>query len=145
MAVLLAGLWYLVEKTLIGKQMRAVAFDKKAAALMGINVDRVIAVTFAIGPALAGVSGILFAMNYGILQSPFLGFFPGIKAFVAAVLGGIGSLPGAVVGAMIMGTTEVFANSVDSNLGFAAAFVILILILLIKPTGLLGKGEQEKV
>ena len=145
LAVMLFVLWFLVEKTLIGKQMRAVAFDKKTAALMGIDVDRIISLTFMIGPALAGVAGILYAMNYGILQSPFLGFFPGIKAFIAAVLGGIGSLPGAVIGSFLMGTTEVFANSVDSNLGFAAAFMILIVILLIKPTGILGKKEIDKV
>ena len=84
-------------------------------------------------------------MNYGILQSPFLGFYPGLKAFIAAVLGGIGSLPGAVLGAFLMGTTEVFANSIDSNLGFAAAFVVLIVILLIRPTGILGKKEIDKV
>jgi branched-chain amino acid transport system permease protein len=145
LAVLLAVLWFLVEKTLIGKQMRAVAYNHDAAALMGIDVNRIISFTFAIGPALAGVSGILYAMNYGVLQSPFLGFFPGMKAFIAAVLGGIGSLPGAVIGAFIMGISEVFANSIDSNLGFAAAFIILIVILLVKPTGILGKAEQEKV
>ena len=145
LAVLLAGLWLLVEKTLLGKQMRAVAFDKKTASLMGIDIDRIISAAFIIGPALAGVSGILYGMNYGILQSPFLGFFPGIKAFIAAVLGGIGSLPGAVIGAFIMGISEVFANSIDSNLGFAAAFVILIIILLIKPTGIMGKSDSEKV
>jgi branched-chain amino acid transport system permease protein len=144
-AILLLGLWFLIEKTLIGKQMRAVSQDMKTASLMGINVNRVIAFTFVLGPALAGVSGVLYGVNYGILQSPFLGFFPGIKAFIAAVLGGIGSLPGAVVGAMVMGTTEVFANSVDSNLGFAAAFVVLIVILLFKPNGLMGKKEIEKV
>jgi branched-chain amino acid transport system permease protein len=143
--VLLFGLWFLVEKTLMGKQMRAVAYDHDTAALMGIDVNRTISMTFAIGPALAGVSGILYAMNYGVLQSPFLGFFPGMKAFIAAVLGGIGSLPGAVIGAFIMGISEVFANSVDSNLGFAAAFIILIIILLVKPTGIFGKSEQEKV
>jgi branched-chain amino acid transport system permease protein len=143
--IMLVALWILVEKTLIGKQMRAVAFDSKTASLMGINVDRIITTTFMIGPALAGVSGILYAMNYGVLQSPFLGFWPGIKAFIAAVLGGIGSLPGAVLGAFIMGTTEVFANSINSNLGFAAAFLILIVILLIRPSGLLGKKENEKV
>lgn len=145
MGILLLGLWFLVEKTLIGKQMRAVSFDKKVSSLMGIDVNRIISVTFMIGPALAGVSGILYSMNYGILQSPFLGFYPGIKAFIAAVLGGIGSLPGAVVGALIMGVSEVFANSLDSNLGFASAFVILIIILLLKPTGILGKSENEKV
>jgi branched-chain amino acid transport system permease protein len=143
--LLLLGLWYLVEKTLVGKQMRAVAYDHDAASLMGIDVNRVISLTFVIGPALAGVSGVLYAMNYGVLQSPFLGFFPGMKAFIAAVLGGIGSLPGAVIGAFIMGISEVFANSVDSNLGFAAAFIILIVILLVKPTGILGRSEQEKV
>ncbi len=145
LAVMLAVLWYLVEKTLIGKQMRAVAFDVKTASLMGIDVNRVIAFTFMVGPALAGVSGVLYAMNYGVLQSPFLGFFPGLKAFIAAVLGGIGSLPGAVIGAFLMGTTEVFANAINSNLGFAAAFMVLIVILLIKPTGLLGRKEIEKV
>jgi branched-chain amino acid transport system permease protein len=144
-ALLLSLLWFLVEKTLIGKQMRAVACNHDAASLMGIDVNRVISFTFAIGPALAGVSGILYAMNYGVLQSPFLGFFPGMKAFIAAVLGGIGSLPGAVIGAFIMGISEVFANSIDSNLGFAAAFIILIVILLVKPTGILGTSEQEKV
>jgi branched-chain amino acid transport system permease protein len=145
LSIILAVLWYLVEKTLLGKQMRAVAFDIKSASLMGIDVNRIIAITFMIGPALAGVSGVLYAMNYGVLQSPFLGFFPGLKAFIAAVLGGIGSLPGAVVGAFLMGTTEVFANAVDSNLGFAAAFMVLIVILLIKPTGIFGKKEIEKV
>lgn len=145
LAVLLVLLWFLVEKTLIGKQMRAVAFDKKASLLMGINVDRIIAMTFFIGPALAGVSGILYSMNYGVLQSPFLGFFPGMKAFIAAVLGGIGSLEGAVIGAFIMGISEVYANSIDSNLGFAAAFMILIIILLFRPSGIMGKKEIEKV
>jgi branched-chain amino acid transport system permease protein len=145
LALILFALWFLVEKTLIGKQMRAVACNHEVASLMGIDVNRTISFTFAIGPALAGVSGILYAMNYGVLQSPFLGFFPGMKAFIAAVLGGIGSLPGAVIGAFIMGETEVFANSVDSNLGFAAAFIILIVILLVKPTGILGKPDQEKV
>ena len=144
-AVLLFALWFLVEKTLMGKQMRAVAYNHDVASLMGIDVNRIISITFAIGPALAGVSGILYAMNYGVLQSPFLGFFPGMKAFIAAVLGGIGSLPGAVIGAFIMGISEVFANSIDSNLGFAAAFIILIIILLVKPTGILGRSEQEKV
>lgn len=143
--LLLLLLWFLVEKTLLGKQMRAVAFNHDAAALMGIDVNGIIALTFVIGPALAGASGILYAMNYGVLQSPFLGFAPGMKAFIAAVLGGIGSLPGAVIGAFIMGISEVFANSVDSNLGFAAAFIILMVILLVKPTGILGKSEQEKV
>jgi len=145
LALLLGLLWLLVQKTMTGRQMRAVAYNLRVASLMGIDVDRVIGMTFVIGSAIAGVSGILFAMNYGILQSPFLGFTPGLKAFIAAVLGGIGSLPGAVIGALVMGVTEVFANSVDSNLGFAAAFLILIVILIIRPTGIMGRRETEKV
>jgi branched-chain amino acid transport system permease protein len=144
-SILLFCLWFFVEKTLTGKQMRAVAYNHHVASLMGIDVNKIISLSFAIGPALAGVSGILYAMNYGVLQSPFLGFFPGLKAFIAAVLGGIGSLQGAVIGAFIMGISEVFANSIDSNLGFAVAFIILIVILLVKPTGIMGKTEQEKV
>ncbi|MDD5675008.1 MAG: branched-chain amino acid ABC transporter permease [Chitinivibrionales bacterium] len=143
--LMLLLLWFIVEKTLVGKQMRAVACNTGVAALMGINVDNIITLTFCIGPALAGVAGVLYAVNYGILQSPFLGFTPGIKAFIAAVLGGIGSLPGAVLGALLLGVTEVFANAVDSNLGFALAFVILIVMLLVRPAGLLGKKEIEKV
>ncbi|MCG8569385.1 MAG: branched-chain amino acid ABC transporter permease [Spirochaetes bacterium] len=144
-AILLALLYYIVNHTMIGKQMRAVSFDKNSAALMGINVNRVISYTFVIGPALAGASGILFGMKYGILQSPYLGIWPGWKAFIAAVLGGIGNLPGAVLGSYIMGISEIYATSVNSDLGFGVSFAILILILVLKPTGLLGKLQPEKV
>ena len=144
-AVLLIGLFYLVHYTMIGKKMRAVSFDKPTASLMGINVDRTISFTFLIGTALAGASGVLHGMTYGLAQSPALGIWPGWKAFIAAVIGGIGNIPGAVVGAYLMGISEVYATSINSNLGFGIAFAILIIILIVKPTGLLGKKTQEKV
>ena len=138
-------LFWFVNKTLIGKQMRAVAFDKPTASLMGINIDIVISAAFIVGPALAGAGGILYGTTYGMLASPFLGIWPGLKAFIAAVLGGIGNIPGAVLGAYIMGISEAFATSVNSNLGYGIAFAILIGILLIRPSGLLGKFMPEKV
>ncbi len=144
-AVLLFGLFYLVHYTMIGKKMRAVSFDKPTASLMGINVDRTISFTFLIGTALAGASGVLHGMTYGLAQSPALGIWPGWKAFIAAVIGGIGNIPGAVVGSYLMGISEVYATSINSNLGFGIAFAILILVLIVKPTGLLGKKTQEKV
>jgi len=144
-AVLLFGLFYLVHHTMIGKKMRAVSFDKPTASLMGINVDRTISFTFLIGTALAGASGVLHGMTYGLAQSPALGIWPGWKAFIAAVIGGIGNIPGAVVGSYLMGISEVYATSINSNLGFGIAFAILILVLIVKPTGLLGKKTQEKV
>ena len=144
-SVLLLGLLYLVHKTMIGKKMRAVSFDKPTASLMGVNVDRTISFTFLIGTALAGASGVLYGMTYTAVQSPYLGVWPGWKAFIAAVIGGIGSIPGAVVGAYLMGISEVFATSINSDLGFGMAFVILIIVLIVKPTGLLGKRTQEKV
>ncbi len=142
---LMVLLFWFVNKTLIGKQMRAVAFDKSAASLMGINIDVVISTAFIVGPALAGAAGVLYGTTYGILASPFLGTWPGLKAFIAAVLGGIGNIPGAVLGAYIMGISEAFATSVNSNLGYGIAFAILIGILLVKPSGLLGKFMPEKV
>jgi len=143
--ILMVLLFWFVNKTLIGKQMRAVAFDKPTASLMGINIDVVISMAFIVGPALAGAGGILYGTTYGMLASPFLGIWPGIKAFIAAVLGGIGNIPGAVLGAYIMGISEAFATSVNSNLGYGIAFAILIGILLIRPSGLLGKFVPEKV
>jgi branched-chain amino acid transport system permease protein len=143
--VLMVLLFWFVNKTLIGKQMRAVAFDKPTASLMGINIDVVISTAFIVGPALAGAGGILYGTTYGMLASPFLGIWPGLKAFIAAVLGGIGNIPGAVLGAYIMGISEAFATSVNSNLGYGIAFAILIGILLIRPSGLLGKFMPEKV
>jgi len=142
---LMVLLFWFVNKTLIGKQMRAVAFDKPTASLMGINIDVVISTAFIVGPALAGAGGILYGTTYGMLASPFLGIWPGLKAFIAAVLGGIGNIPGAVLGAYIMGISEAFATSVNSNLGYGIAFAILIGILLIRPSGLLGKFVPEKV
>jgi branched-chain amino acid transport system permease protein len=143
--VLMVLLFWFVNKTLVGKQMRAVAFDKPTASLMGINIDVVISTAFILGPALAGAGGILYGTTYGMLASPFLGTWPGLKAFIAAVLGGIGNIPGAVLGAYIMGISEAFATSVNSNLGYGIAFAILIGILLIRPSGLLGKFMPEKV
>lgn len=143
--ILMVLLFWFVNKTLVGKQMRAVAFDKPTASLMGINIDVVISTAFIVGPALAGAGGILYGTTYGMLASPFLGIWPGLKAFIAAVLGGIGNIPGAVLGAYIMGISEAFATSVNSNLGYGIAFAILIGILLIRPSGLLGKFMPEKV
>jgi branched-chain amino acid transport system permease protein len=142
---LMVLLFWFVNKTLMGKQMRAVSFDKATASLMGINIDVVISTAFIVGPALAGAGGILYGTTYGMLASPFLGIWPGMKAFIAAVLGGIGNIPGAVLGAYVMGISEAFATSVNSNLGYGIAFVILIAILLIRPSGLLGKFVPEKV
>ncbi len=144
-SVLLLGLFYLVHYTMIGKKMRAVSFDKPTASLMGVNVDRTISFTFLIGTALAGASGVLYGMTYTSVQSPYLGVWPGWKAFIAAVIGGIGSIPGAVVGSYLMGISEVYATSINSDLGFGIAFAILIVVLIVKPTGLLGKKTQEKV
>jgi len=142
---LMVLLFWFVNKTLIGKQMRAVSFDKPTASLMGINIDIVISTAFIVGAALAGAGGILYGTTYGMLAAPYLGIWPGMKAFIAAVLGGIGNIPGAVLGAYIMGISEAFATSVDSNLGFGIAFAILIVILLVRPSGLLGKFMPEKV
>jgi len=143
--ILMVLLFWFVNKTLIGKQMRAVAFDKSTASLMGINIDVTISTAFIVGPALAGAAGILYGTTYGMLASPFLGTWPGLKAFIAAVLGGIGNIPGAVLGAYIMGISEALATSVNSNLGYGIAFAILIGILLVRPSGLLGKFMPEKV
>ena len=143
--VLLAALWWIVHRTRIGTAMRAVSFNATAASLMGINNDRVISFTFALGSALAGAGGILYAMNYPSID-PLMGTLPGLKAFVAAVLGGIGNLPGAALGGMIIGLVETFVSgSKLSTFRDAIAFAILILILLFRPAGLLGKQRVEKV
>lgn len=145
-AILLMILLHLiVNYTKLGKAMRAVSMDKEAAQLMGINVDRIIAFTFAIGSALAAAAGILVGILYNSVD-PYMGTLPGMKAFVAAVLGGIGIIPGAVIGGFLMGIAEnlvvAFGSSTYRD---AVAFAILILILLIKPSGLLGKRVREKV
>jgi branched-chain amino acid transport system permease protein len=143
--MLLIALRFIVLKTRIGMAMRALAFNPEAAALMGINTDVVISFTFGLGSALAGAAGILFAVNYPAID-PLMGIVPGLKAFVAAVLGGIGNLPGAALGGIIIGVTETFvAGYISSTYRDAIAFGILILILLVKPSGLLGKKEIEKV
>jgi branched-chain amino acid transport system permease protein len=142
--LLLLLLQFIVKRTTIGKAMRAVAYDKATARLMGIPVDTIISVTFAIGAALAGAAGILYATAY--LQVYFaMGITPGLKAFVAAVLGGIGSIPGALIGALIMGQAEVLsAGYISTPMRDAIAFTILILVLLVRPTGLYGEPEREK-
>lgn len=143
--VLILALQYLIQRTKVGKAMRAVAQDPDAARLMGINVDRVIAYTFAIGSALAAAAGVLFVFAYPQLR-PFMGIMPGLKAFTAAVLGGIGSIPGAVLGALIMGQAEVLtAAYITTDFKDAVAFAILILVLLVRPAGLLGRSGPEKV
>jgi len=146
-AVALVGvLLYIVRRTRLGKAMRATAFDREAAALMGINTDTIIAFTFFLGSALAGAAGFL---NYGLTQFPFdtqTGIMFGLKAFVAAVLGGIGNLGGAVLGGVIMGMAETFVGgSPFSSYKDAIAFIILIAILLFRPAGLLGRYTVEKV
>ncbi|MBM3240651.1 branched-chain amino acid ABC transporter permease [Candidatus Poribacteria bacterium] len=144
-AILLGGLFYLVHYTMMGKKMRAVAYDKATASLMGINIDRTVSFTFMVGAGLAGASGVLYGLTYRSIQSPYLGIWPGWKAFIAAVIGGIGNIPGAVVGSYLMGISEVYANSINSNLGFGIAFAILIIVLIVRPAGILGKKEQEKI
>ena len=125
--------------------MRAVSEDKGAAALMGINVNKTISMTFAIGSALAAVAGILFICQYESL-SPTLGALPGIKAFVAAVLGGIGSIPGAMLGGIVLGIIESLAKAyIATQLADAIVFGVLVIVLLVRPSGLLGKMKAEKV
>ena len=142
--LLLLTLNYIVRYTKIGKAMRATAFDRDAARLMGIDVDLTISFTFGLGAALAGAGGVLYATAYPRIYT-FMGIIPGLKAFTAAVLGGIGSLPGAFVGSLIMGVAEVGAKSVYSTLADGVAFLILIVVLLVKPAGLFGRHEVEKV
>ena len=145
-ATLLALLWFIVQKTKVGTAMRAVAFNEQAAALMGVNVNRIISFTFGLGSALAAVAGILYAMKAPGIE-PLMGIQPGLRAFIAAVLGGIGNLPGAALGGLVLGLLETFAGGIPgvSNYRDGIAFAILILILLFKPAGLLGKPQIEKV
>ncbi|HXA45960.1 MAG TPA: branched-chain amino acid ABC transporter permease [Candidatus Angelobacter sp.] len=143
--LLLVALRFIVLNTRMGRAMRAVSFNPEAAALMGVNTDVVISFTFALGSALAAAAGILFAINYPSID-PLMGILPGLKAFVAAVLGGIGNLPGAALGGIIIGITETLVSGyISSTYRDAIAFAVLILILLIKPSGLLGKKEVDKV
>ncbi len=143
--VLMVGLTLFIQRTRTGKAMRAVAFNRDAAALMGIAVDRIITVTFAIGSALAAAAGVLVGLTNPKID-PLMGIMPGIKAFVAAVLGGIGSVPGAMIGGLLMGVSEyMVVGYVSSTYRDAIAFVILILVLLFRPAGLLGRNVAEKV
>ena len=143
--VLMLMLWYIVQYTKMGKAMRAVSYDTDAALLMGINVDHVISFTFAVGSGLAGAAGVLVGIYYNTID-PLMGIMPGLKAFIAAVLGGIGIIPGAMMGGIILGVVEALVSGfLSSTFRDSAAFGILIIILLIKPTGLLGKNETEKV
>lgn len=144
--LLLAALWFIVQKTKTGTAMRAVAFDDRAAALMGININRIISFTFGLGSALAAVAGVFYAMRAPGIE-PLMGVQPGLRAFIAAVVGGIGNLPGAALGGLLLGLLETFAGGMQgvSNYRDGIAFAILILILLFKPAGLLGKTHTEKV
>jgi branched-chain amino acid transport system permease protein len=141
---MLVLLQYIVRRTKIGKAMRAAAYDKPTARLMGINVDLVISFTFAIGGAFAGAGGVLYAIAYPQLIV-FMGIMPGLKAFVAAVLGGIGNIPGAFLGALIMGQAEVLsAGYISTTMRDAIAFTLLIIVFLVRPTGILGEVAGEK-
>lgn len=144
--ILLAALWFIVQRTKIGTAMRAVAFNQQAAALMGININAIISFTFGLGSALAAIAGILYAMKAPGIE-PLMGVQPGLRAFIAAVVGGIGNLPGAALGGLLIGALETFAGGIPgvSNYRDGIAFGILIVILLFRPGGLLGKLETEKV
>ncbi len=143
--VLMLCLTLFVNLTKTGKAMRAVSYDRGAAYLMGINVNWIISFTFALGAALAAAAGILFASAYPQVE-PYMGIMPGLKAFIAAVLGGIGSIPGAMIGGLIMGVAETLTKGfISSQLADAIAFGILIIILVVKPSGIMGKTTTEKV
>lgn len=143
--VIMAGLMFFINKTKIGQAMLAVSEDRGAATLMGINVNRTIAITFAIGSALAAIAGVLLCSAYPSL-TPYTGSMPGIKAFVAAVFGGIGSIPGALIGGVLLGVIENLTKAyISSQLSDAIVFSVLIIVLLVCPTGILGKKVSEKV
>ena len=143
--IIMVVLTLFINKTKIGKAMRVVSQDKGAAELMGINVNLTISITFAIGSALAAIAGVLLCSAYPTLQ-PTTGSMPGIKAFTAAVFGGFGSIPGAMVGGILLGVIEILGKAyVSTELGDAFVFAVLIVVLLVKPTGLLGKVVHEKV
>ena len=143
--IIMIGLTLFINKTKTGRAMLAVSEDKGAAQLMGINVNKTISITFAIGSALAAIAGALLCSSYPIL-SPTTGAMPGIKAFTAAVLGGIGSIPGAMIGGILLGVIENISKVyISTQLSDAIVFGILIIILLVKPTGILGKKMNEKV
>ena len=143
--VLLLAFWYIVQKTPLGRAQRACEQDRKMASLLGIDVDRTISLTFVIGAALAAVAGSLYMMKYSVVNFSD-GFVPGVKAFTAAVLGGVGSLPGAVLGGLLIGLIETFwAGYFSSDYKDVAAFSILAITLIFMPSGILGRPEVEKV
>lgn len=143
--VIMTGLTLFTTRTKLGKAMRAVSEDKGAAQLMGINVNATISMTFAIGSGLAAIAGVLLCSAYPTLM-PTTGAMPGIKAFTAAVFGGIGSIPGAMLGGILLGIIEIFAKAyISTQLSDAVVFAVLIIVLIVKPTGLLGKKMAEKV
>jgi branched-chain amino acid transport system permease protein len=150
--LMLVGLNYLVNATRVGKAIRAVAQDMPTASLMGINVNRIISLTFLVGGLLGGAAGVLYALKFTRID-PFIGFFPGLKAFTAAVLGGIGNMTGALLGGIILGLLETFAGSYMGVFTMGAAgseykdifaFSILILVLIFRPQGLMGKNVGQK-
>lgn len=142
---LMLALTFIVKKTKMGKAMRAVSVDSDAARLMGINVNTTISFTFALGSALAGAAGVLIGLYYNSLD-PLMGMVPGIKAFVAAVLGGIGIIPGAALGGFVIGLLETIASAIGlSSYRDAIVYSVLIIILLVRPAGILGKNVKEKV
>jgi branched-chain amino acid transport system permease protein len=144
-AILLAAFWYVVSKTSLGRAQRACEQDQKMASLLGIDVDRTIAITFIMGAALAAVAGTLYLMYYGVISFAD-GFTPGVKAFTAAVLGGIGSLPGAVIGGLLIGLIETFWSAYfTTDYKDVAAFSILAITLIFLPQGILGRPDVEKV
>jgi len=143
--VIMVSLTLFIKKTKTGRAMLALSEDRGAAQLMGINVNRTISITFAIGSGLAAVAGVLFVSSYGFV-GPYTGSLPGIKAFVAAVLGGIGSIPGAMLGGVLLGVIESFSQAyISTQLSDAIVFGVLILVLLVRPAGLLGRKKIEKV
>ena len=142
---LMAGFWIVIERTPFGRSQRACQQDRTMAGLLGVDVDRTISLTFVTGAALAAVAGLMVTLHYGVIDF-FIGFLAGLKAFTAAVLGGIGSLPGAMLGGVLIGLIESFWSAYFSlEYKDVAAFSILILVLIFKPTGLLGRPEVEKV
>ncbi|HET9222825.1 MAG TPA: branched-chain amino acid ABC transporter permease [Roseiflexaceae bacterium] len=142
--VLMVALNYLVRRTRLGRAMRAVAIDREAAAMMGVDVDRVIVITFFLGSALAGAAGVLFGLTFTRITY-LMGFTAGLKGFTAAVLGGIGNIPGAMLGGLLLGLAENLAIGISSTYKDLIAFVVLVLVLLVRPTGLLGAKVQQKV
>lgn len=143
--VILAIFWVIISRTALGRAQRSCEQDRKMAALVGVNVDRTIALTFVMGGALAAVAGMMFVLKYGVIDF-YIGFLAGVKAFTAAVLGGIGSLPGAMLGGLLLGMIEVFwGGFISQEYKDVAAFLILAIVLIFLPEGLLGKPEVEKV